>query len=123
MELLILELIWWAILFLFFWGLRDARNRLQAEVESVAQAGETPEPPRPRSRLRPAPSSAHERIGTYQDSPIYRYVELDGRSYQFDRVCPPDLADTVGSDEVYLAPGLVYQECVSSPQPALQARR
>lgn len=123
MELLILELIWWAILFLFFWGLRDARTRMQNEVESMALINEGLQTSKRKPRLRLPPASVREPIGTYLDKPIYRYVELDGRNWQFDRVCPPELSESVDLDELYLAPGLVYQECRPGTAAPLPARR
>lgn len=110
MELLILELIWWAILFLFFWALRDARGRIDADVESLALINDPHAERRRRTRFQ-RPQQVREPIGSYQGEPIYHYVEMDGRTYQFDRVCPPESATTVDRDELYLAPGLVYQEC------------
>ena len=104
-------MIWWAVLFLFFWTLRDARGRLQAEVEAMALRGER----RPNGRNINGfqyPQRVREPIGSYQGLPIYQYAEMDGRTYRFDRICPMEAAATsVDRDELYIAPGLVYQEC------------
>jgi hypothetical protein len=114
MELLILELIWWGILILFFWALRG--SQAAPDMESMALLNDGRDPVVRRTRFR-RPRTMREPIGTYQDQQIYRYVVMDdGRTYQFDRVCPPDLAGTVDLDELYVAPGLVYQECASSEQ-------
>lgn len=110
MEILILELIWWGILFLFFWALRDARGRLQEDVEALALINDVQADGRRKPGFQ-RPQKVRELIGSYQGEPIYHYAELDGRTYQFDRVCPLEAAATIDRDELYLAPGLVYQEC------------
>jgi hypothetical protein len=120
MEILILELIWWAILFFFFWALRDASGRAQEDVDALALLNRQEDALRQRIRFR-RPEGMRDPIGRYMDQPIYRYVELNGRIYQFDRACPPDLAHTVDPDDLYVAPGLVYQECARRTQRALQA--
>lgn len=113
MELLILELIWWAVLFFFFWALRDARGRLNADIESMALLDESHNPTTARSKGFRRPQAVREPIGSYQGQPIFRFADLDGRTYQFDRVCPPEIGGTVDTDELYVAPGLVYQECAA----------
>ena len=45
-------------------------------------------------------------------------TSADGRTYRFDRVCPMEAAATVDRDELYVAPGLVYQ---AIPQAVAQA--
>jgi hypothetical protein len=117
MELLILELLWWAVLFFFFWALRDARGKLGADLESLALIDE-PEAATGRHRTGfQQAQKVREPIGRYQDKPIYRYAEVNGHLYQFDRVCPPDAASHIDRDELYLAPGLVYQEFVPDRNP------
>lgn len=111
MEILILELVWWGLLFLFFWGLRGARGQLEADIEAGTQlhrSGET----RNRNAFQ-QPQQVREPIGSYQGAPIYHYAELNGKIYRFDRVCPPDIADSIECDELYIAPGLVYQACAA----------
>lgn len=109
MEILILELIWWGLLFLFFWWLRSTRGRLESEIEAATLIHEE-YGARNRSGFQ-RPQQVRDPIGSYQGAPIYRYAELDGKTYCFDRVCPPDAASSVARDELYIAPGLVYQEC------------
>lgn len=118
MELLILELIWWAVLFFFFWALRDVRGKSDLDLESMAliddRAGSTPPT---RNGFQQA-QAVREPIGNYQNAPIYRYAEVNGQLYQFDRVCPLDAASSIDSDELYLAPGLVYQKSAGGRRPA-----
>lgn len=110
MELLILELIWWGCLFLFFWALRDGRIKRGDEGESLPFGEPQAMPLLPGLRFQ-HPNQVREPIGSYQGAPIHRYAEMNGRLYQFDRVCPPEAALGVKREELYLAPGLVYQEC------------
>lgn len=111
MELLILELIWWGILFFFFWALRDARGQMQADLESLALLDDG-NGAKQRNGFR-RPQSLREQIGRYQNQPIFRYAVADGRMYEFNRVCPLEMASAVDADELYVAPGLVYQECAT----------
>ncbi|HVL76406.1 MAG TPA: hypothetical protein VM406_10335 [Noviherbaspirillum sp.] len=114
MELLILEIIWWAVLFFFFWALRDARGRLQADLEAMALVNDD-RSGRPRLARFQRPQNMRHAIGSYQGQTIYRFVDVDGRTYEFDRACPPECAASVEPDEVYLAPGLVYREAAGAP--------
>jgi len=106
MGLLILELGWWALLFLFFWILRDTRGRLAAEPDPVVDN-------EPGTRSFPGafqePSALRQPIGTYLGTTIHRYAEFEGQTYQYDRVCPLEASASVSAEELYLAPGLVYR--------------
>ncbi|HEY8609477.1 MAG TPA: hypothetical protein VIM12_20365 [Noviherbaspirillum sp.] len=110
MDLVLLELILWVGLLFFFWALKEGLGRVEADIESLGVANA-------RRTFRSGasdfcrPDQVADQIGTYRDMPIFRYVMIQGRAYQFDRVCLPECRDEVDKDERCVAPGLVYQEC------------
>jgi hypothetical protein len=113
MDLVFLEIILWVGLLFFFWALKEGLGRVEADIDALGIANNA-------RALRSSaafhqPEQVAQNIGTYFDMPIFRYVLIQGRSYQFDRVCPPEHRTMVEQEERCVAPGLVYQEC-SVPQ-------
>ncbi|HZW22603.1 hypothetical protein [Noviherbaspirillum sp.] len=112
MDLVLLELVCWAGLLFFFWALKEGLGHVESDIESMGLV------PNGRNMLAPngplpfdRPERVEELIGTYRDTEIFRYAVIHGRTYQFDRVCPPDSGMRLEADERCLEPGLVYQEC------------
>ena len=112
MDLVLLELVCWAGLLFFFWALKEGLGHVESDIESMGLV--------PNGRhLLPAngpipfdrPERVEELIGSYRDTQIFRFAVIHGRTYQFDRVSPPDLGMRLEADERCVAPGLVYQEC------------
>lgn len=57
-------------------------------------------------------------IGIYGETPIYRYAEIGGASYEFDHVYCPVGKMVLRADARCLAPGLVYSPahlCAAPP--------
>lgn len=112
MDLVLLELVCWVGLLFFFWALKEGLSHVESDIESM---GLVPNGRQVVTENGPAgfdrPERVEEMIGSYCDAQIYRYAVIHGRAYQFDRVCPPDSGMRLESDERYVAPGLVYQEC------------
>ncbi|GIZ51204.1 hypothetical protein [Noviherbaspirillum aridicola] len=111
MDLVLLELILWVGLLFFFWALKEGLGRVEADIESLGVANARRAYIAGSAASAWHPEKVAEPIGTYRDMPIFRYVMIQGRSYQFDRVCPPECREDVDQEERYVAPGLVYQEC------------
>lgn len=111
MDIVLLELILWVGLLFFFWALKEGLGRVEADIESLGVANARQAYVAGSTTGIWRPEKVAERIGTYRDMPIFRYVMIQGRSYQFDRVCPPECRSDVDQEERYVAPGLVYQEC------------
>lgn len=112
MDLVFLELICWAGLLFFFWALKDGLSHIETDIESMGLASNGRHPVSAGGAIRfDRPERVEEPIGTYRDTQIYRYAVIHGRTYQFDRVCPPDSGMQLDSDERCVAPGIVYQEC------------
>lgn len=111
MDLFIIEIVCWGGLLFFFWALKDGLSRVESDIESIGIM------PTKKFSLRNGPvqlyrpENANEPIGSYRDEPIYRYVTIDGRTYQFDRVFPPGAMGGLSEGERCVAPGLVYLEC------------
>lgn len=111
MDLVLLELVCWAGLLFFFWALKDGLGNIETDIESLGFAANAKQGV-PGDRIRfERPERVEEPIGSYRDAQIYRYAVIHGRTYQFDRVCPPDSNIRLDADERCVAPGLVYQEC------------
>lgn len=111
MDLVLLELILWVGLLFFFWALKDGLGRVESEIESLGVTAGRQAYVAGTNTSAWRPEKVAERIGTYRDMPIFRYVMIKDQTYQFDRVCPPECREDVDQDERYVAPGLVYQQC------------
>lgn len=117
MDLVLIELVCWGGLLFFFWALKDGLGKVESDIESYGlfQNARALSLAQQRSRYY-RPDSVREPIGTYGGELIYRYVVISGRTYQFDRVSPPESQGLLGSDERCVAPGLVYLECGAAEQ-------
>lgn len=118
MDLIIIELICWGGLLFFFWALKDGLGRVESEIESMGLIQNLRKVSPGQQSLRYYnPETVREPIGSYRGETIYRYVMIDGRTYQFDRVFPAESTACVATDERCVAPGLVYLEYDNCPQP------
>jgi hypothetical protein len=112
MDFVFLELLCWGGLVFFFWALKDGLGRVESDIEAMGvfpgmrQAAQSSARPR-----FVQPDRVREPIGSYQGATIHRYALIEGRPYQFDRVCPPESVTPLDADERFVMPGLVYQEC------------
>lgn len=110
MDVLLLELVCWAGLIFFFWALKEGLGQVESDIESLSLVPNARHEASGRIRY-DRPEQVEEPIGTYRDAQIYRYAVIHGRTYQFDRICPPDSGMKLEPDERCVAPGMVYQEC------------
>jgi hypothetical protein len=112
MDLVLIEIVLWVGLLFFFWALKEGLGQVESDIEalSLARQGRGMN-----HGMQPLSFHKAERvaepIGSYGDTQIYRYAVIQGRTYQFDRVCPMESGASIDADERCLAPGLVYQEC------------
>lgn len=113
MDLILIELICWVGLLFFFWALKDALGRVENDIESFSVFNNHAQQAMlAQQRIQHyRPQTVSEPIGSYRGEPIYRYVVIDGRSYEFDRVCPSENMAMLGEQERCVVPGLVYTEC------------
>lgn len=117
MDLVLIEIVLWIGLLFFFWALKEGLGHVESDIEalSLARQGRGTH-----DGMHPVSFHKAERvaepIGSYRDMQIYRYAVIQGRTYQFDRVCPMDSGASIDADERCLAPGLVYQECSDGGQ-------
>jgi hypothetical protein len=112
MDLVLIELLLWGGLVFFFWALKDGLGHVESDIESLGLLNNPRAAAQPSSGVRYVhPERLLDPIGSYQDAPIHRYAIIDGRKYQFDRVCPAQSGMTLDTDERCVAPGLVYREC------------
>lgn len=112
MDLVLIELVLWIGLLFFFWALKEGLGNVESDIESLGLVTNARRGGRVnRNQQFYHPEQVTEPIGTYRDAQIYRYAVIEGRTYQFDRVCPADSGMTLEPAERYVAPGLVYREC------------
>jgi len=116
MDFGLIELVLWGGLVFFFWALKDGLTHIESDIGSPELAEDKNFP----GKHQPAhlkqcvcPEHLLELIGSYLDAPIYRYAFIDGRKYQFDRICVPENIARLDRDERWVTPGLVYLECRS----------
>ncbi|HJV82684.1 hypothetical protein [Noviherbaspirillum sp.] len=116
MDLMLIELVLWGGLLFFFWALKDGLGNVESDIESL---GLLPNAKNALSSQEDAGASHPERvaevIGSYRDAQIYRYAVIQGRTYQFDHICPFERDIKLDAGERYVAPGLIYQECWNKP--------
>lgn len=112
MDFVFLELLCWGGLIFFFWALKDGLGHVESDIEAMGvfpgvrrtmHMGARPHFVQPERVMDP--------IGSYQGATIHRYAMIEGRAYQFDRICPLENGVKIESDERFVVPGLVYQEC------------
>ncbi|HYD95730.1 MAG TPA: hypothetical protein VEC01_10425 [Noviherbaspirillum sp.] len=112
MDLVLLEIVLWACLLFFFWALKEGLSQVESDIESLGLVTNTRNAMAEKGGLRfDQPERVEEPIGTWRDASIYRYAVIHGRTYQFDRICPPESGMKLDPDERCVAPGIVYQEC------------
>jgi len=112
MELVLLELVCWAGLLFFFWALKEGLSQVESDIESLGLVTNGRHATSGKGGLQfVRPERVEEPIGTWRDASIYRYAVIHGRTYQFDRICPPESGMKLDPDERCVAPGIVYQEC------------
>lgn len=121
MDLFIIEIVCWAGLLFFFWALKDGLSRVESDIEAIGILSTKKMAFRTGAIAFCKAEQAKERIGTFCDEPIFRYVTIEGRTYQFDRVFPPGTGVNLSEDERCVAPGLVYLECQKLENPAPQS--
>jgi hypothetical protein len=114
MDLMLIELVLWGGLLFFLWALKDGLGRVETDIESLGMMSNMGKPLQNTGPIRYyRPDDVDEQIGSYLGSTIYRYVVIDGRRYEFDRISAADSGASIASDERCVVPGLVYQECAS----------
>ena len=112
MDFVFLELLCWGGLVFFFWALKDGLGRVESDIEALGVFPGMRQAIQLTARPRfIQPERVLEPIGSYQGATIHRYALIEGRTYQFDRVCLPESGTPLDKDERFVVPGLVYQEC------------
>jgi hypothetical protein len=124
MDLVLIELVLWIGLLFFFWALKEGLSHVETDIEALGLATNTRRRAQGRGKLQfYRPERVADPIGSYRDTQIYRYAVIQGRTYQFDRICPADSGMLLDPEERCVAPGLVYQECPNPDQPLGQNRK
>lgn len=124
MDIVLIELILWIGLLFFFWALKEGLSHVESDIESLGLATNMHRPMRAGGNMHfYHPERVADPIGSYRDAQIYRYAVIQGRTYQFDRICPMDSGMTLDPEERCVAPGLVYQECPNPDQLLVQGQR
>jgi hypothetical protein len=112
MNVMLIELLLWICLLLFFWAMKDGLNNIESDIESLGLLHNSHRAlPTQQETRYSRPQTMAEPIGSYRGEQIYRYVVIEGRRYQFDRICAAESAETINDGERCIEPGLVYLEC------------
>lgn len=117
MNVMLIELLLWICLLLFFWAMKDGLNNIESDIESLGLIRNSPRAlPAQQETRYCRPQTVAEPIGSYRGEQIYRYVVIEDRRYQFDRICAVEGAETINDGERCVEPGLVYLECQGAGQ-------
>jgi hypothetical protein len=110
------ELVEFALLQIFFWaavafGMVAVKNKRLRDLTpllhtSFPEAGDDQAP-----FLFVQAENGKDAIGIYGGTPIYRYVDIEGKPYLFDRLLISGDLVIMERGERCVAPGLVYREC------------
>ncbi|TFV94921.1 hypothetical protein E4K72_18290 [Oxalobacteraceae bacterium OM1] len=113
MDLMLIELVLWGGLLFFIWALKDGLGKVESDIEELGVLPKRQDRAARRRKEFFQPEWTSEPIGRYLGSDIFRFVMVNGRHYEFSRVCPQGNEAEVESDEVLVVPGLVYEECAA----------
>jgi len=110
MDIVLIELVLWAGLIFFLWVLKDTLGNFESELDraAISKAGAARKPGTA------SPERLYEPIGSYGGTTIFRYAMIEGERYEFDYASSEGAGVSLGADQRYLAPGLVYS---ASPAP------
>lgn len=110
------ELLEMAILQIFFWaavtfGMVALKNKRLQDVAPFFHSSCPEVSSDDNTSLFAHAENGAEAIGVYGGTPIYRYVDIEGRRYTFDRLLMSGDLVIMERGERCVAPGLVYCEC------------
>jgi hypothetical protein len=116
MDLMLIELLLWGGLLFFIWALKDGLSHVENDIESLGLLRNAVGVSGGKRRVTYCrPERVADPIGQYLGAAIYRYLVIDGRDYEFDRVRPDGSEMEIETSERCVLPGLVYQECNTRP--------
>ena len=106
-ELAILQIFFWAAVAFGMVALKNKRLRDLTPLfhSSFPEAGDETE-----GSLFVRAENGKDAIGVYGGTPIYRYVDIEGKPYVFDRLLISGDLVIMERGERCVAPGLVYRE-------------
>lgn len=112
------ELLEMAILQIFFWGavtfgMVALKNKRLQDVAPFFHSSYPEVSSDDSTSLFAHAENGTEAIGMYGGTPIYRYVDIEGKPYAFDRLLMSGDLVIMERGERCIAPGLVYRECKS----------
>jgi hypothetical protein len=110
MNIVLIELVLWAGLIFFLWVLKDTLGNLESEIDRSASSKADAAGRQVVAR----PERLYEPIGSYGGTTIFRYAVIDGERYEFDYASAawPDIS--LGANQRYIVPGLVYSASAES---------
>jgi len=111
MDIVLIELVLWAGLIFFLWVLKDTLAKFETETDRAApsKAGAARKPGAAH------PDQLYEPIGSYGGTTIFRFAVIDGVRYEFDYASSEGPGISLGANQRYIAPGLVYSASLASP--------
>ena len=111
MDIVLIELVLWAGLIFFLWVLKDTLGNFESELERAA----TNKASAARKPGTVCPERLYEPIGSFGGATIFRYAVIDGDRYEFDYASSEGPGVSLGVDQRYIAPGLVYAASPAQP--------
>lgn len=112
MDIVLIELVLWAGLIFFLWVLKDTLGNFESELDRAAinKAGAARKPGAAR------PERLYDPIGSYGGATIFRFAVIDGERFEFDYASSEGPDVSLGADQRYIPPGLVYSASPAPPE-------
>ena len=109
------ELVRLAIVQIFFWaavafGMVALKNKKLQDIAPFFSSSLPEIDESDRTSFFSDISNAKEAFGVYGGAPLYRYVDIEGKPYVFDRILLSGDLVIMERGERCVAPGLVYRE-------------
>ncbi len=114
------ELIELAILQIFFWaaivfGMTALKNKKLQDLTPLFHSNFPEITDSDSTSFFSQPENEREIFGQYEGTPLYRYVDIEGTPYIFDRILLSNDLVIMERGERCIAPGLVYLEYRETP--------
>lgn len=107
LELAFLQIFFWAAL---VFGMLALKNKRLQDIAPFFHSSYPDTPTGDTPSFFVQPENGRDAFGIYGGTPIYRFVDIEGRPYIFDRLLVSGDLVIMERGERCVAPGLVYRE-------------
>jgi hypothetical protein len=115
-DMQLVELMYWSGLLFVLRMLKGRTGHVNQGLETLAETTMTSN-----NRFR-RPQSVADGMGCYRKISIYRYVVIDGKAYQFDRIRLDETTAKLAGNKRCIAPRLIYLQRGLQHPPAQPTR-